>query len=235
MPIYIEHNAKTLGAMLGIEPPGCDGVIARLGDPSDVLASTIRRNPLGEDWLFDVDAPGDRIVSWSGTLADSLFESHPLTWSRPGHVALARFCDEIHEQLEQHERMLCFQPHARHVLSDPQSCLYFLSERSEQRFEIAFAPASVLEATMIDDAAEHVRRGIEALGPRCAMVILHDVRVVERDGERALEPAPLGQGVLPRESVLALLEEHVPDATPIVISPEALDSQLAWLEAKTQA
>lgn len=234
MQIYVEHDAKTLGAMLGIDPPGCDGVITRLGDPSDVLASTIRRNPLGNGWLFDADSPGERIVSWSGTLADSLFESHPMTWSRPGHEALAGFCDELRAQLEQHERTLCFQPHARHVLSDPQSCLHFLGERATQPFEIAFAPASVLEATMIEDAVEHARRGIEALGPRCAMLMLHDVRVVDAEGELALEPVPLGQGVLPREAVLALIDEHVPEETPIVIPPEDMESQLTWLDAETQ-
>jgi hypothetical protein len=42
---------------------------------------------------------------------------------------------------------------------------------------------------------------------------------------------PLGQGVLPRAVVRDLLERHVPAETPIVLMPEAIDAQRAWLGA----
>ena len=224
--IHIEHDAAMLADMAGAERPACDGLIVSLGRADDVLASTIRSNVLSGNWLLDADLPASRVLSWSGTLAEELFQPHPTTWLSPGHEALAAFCDEIAPQLDRHQRTLCFQPHARHVLNDPQSCARFLQQRSGEAFEIALAPASMLEPTMLDHLEDHLHRAFETLGGLGAMLMLSDV-IAEGDDVR---PVPLGDGVLPREVVLRLIDQHVPPSVPIVLEPGKLEQQRAWLE-----
>jgi hypothetical protein len=162
-----------------------------------------------------------------------LFESDPRTWGRPGREALSRFCDELANQLRVCERTLCFHPHARHVLNDVPSCLTFLRNRAGQSFEIALAPASLLEPSMMDRLDEHLQRHFESLGGSCAMVLLSDVRIVGGDAEQRCEPAILGEGLMQRDLVRSLLRAHVPEETPIVIDGRpggaAIARQIEWL------
>ena len=229
--IFIEHDAAALVALGLTADPACDGVILKHGSPSEVLGSTCRGNPLAEaSWLADVTAPGDRIVSWTGTLAEGLFESHPMTWLRPGREAFANFCLEIMPQLTASGKTVCFQPHCRHVLSDPQSCLNFHREQ-EGPFEFALSPGDMMEPVMIDDIEDHLTRSFEALGELCAMVILQDVVVEKANGAEpgSCHAAPLSQGDLPRSHVRQLIDACVPAGTPIVISAPDIESQLEWL------
>lgn len=234
MNIHIMHDAATLAAISGAASPSCESIIIRRGDASAVLASSHAGNPLAHYWLFDIESPGQFVLAWSGTPSDDLFERDPRAWTKPGRDAFARFCDEVVPQLTRHQRSLCFRPHARHVLNDAPSCLTFLRERAGQPFAIALDPVAMLEPSMVDRVDEHLERQFESLGPRCAMVILSDVQVAkaEEDDSRC-EPIALGSGLLPRDRVLALLREHVPDATPIVIDGrqggKAIREQLAWL------
>lgn len=226
--IHIEHDASAIAAMSNLDAPACDGVIVKLGQADQVLASTMRSNPLGSEWLLDVDSPSSRMVTWSGTLAEHLFEAHPMTWGKPGHEALAAFCDAAAPQLKSHGRILCFQPHARHVLSDPQSCLRFIRDREGQPFEIALAPCSLLEPAMLSRVEDHLWRMFESLGGQCAMVMLTDAAISE-DGE-SIVPVALGQGILRRDVMRKLIEQHVPAETPIVLQPGNLGEQLVWLD-----
>ncbi len=228
MNIYVEHDTRTIAALTRHEAPGCDGVIVKLGDPSVVLASTMRSNPLGSNWLLDVDCPGARIVSWSGTLGEMLLDAEPRNWMKPGFDALRAFCDEVSPQLVAHERTLCFQPHARHVLSDVQAAMRFLNDREQEPFEIALAPGSLLERSMLEKIEDHLHRAFEALGSRCSMLVLHDALPGEQD-DAPLNAVPLGRGVLPQGLVRELMDRYVPDETPIVLMPQAIDEQLAWL------
>lgn len=225
--VYIEHDARVLATMSGAEQPACDGMIVKLGRADAVLACTVRGNPLSGQWLMDAQLPGERVLSWSGGLGEGLFEAHPMTWLTPGHQALAAFCEEIGPQLERHGKRLCFHPHARHVLNDAQSCARFLREHGDGPFEVALAPAAMLEASMIPHAQEHLERMFETLGGVCSMLLLSDAAV---EGEDVRE-VPLGMGVLLRETVLGLIERHVPAEVPVVIQGGRLDEQLAWLEA----
>lgn len=234
MKIFIEHDAATLARLSGAARPACDGIIVEHGNASNVLASVLAGNPLGGDWLFDVDSPGDRIVSWSGTLAEGLLDSDPRTWGRPGRAALGEYCDDIAKQLQAHHRRLCFHPHARHVLNDIPSCLTFLRDRSSQPFDIALAPASLLEPSMLDRLDDHLQRHFESLGAQCAMVLMNDVRVADTgEDEPHCMPAALGEGLFPRDLVRSLLAAHVPPATPIVLDGRqgsaAIARQLEWL------
>jgi hypothetical protein len=227
--IFIEHDSQTLAQLSGAAAPNCDGVILQHGQPDIVLASTIRSNPLSEHWLYDLDLPGSRLVTWSGTVADGLFERTPLNWMPQGQRAFNQFCDQLQPQLVQHDRRLCFHPHSRHVLSDVNLCMKFLRERADESLQLALAPSSLLEPSMMADVEDHLTRMFEALGPVCAMVFLNDVVVAETDGDTSCEMVPLGQGILPRKSVLGLMHKHVPAATPIVIGSKGIPAQIEWL------
>lgn len=234
MNLHIEHDAAALARMSGSEKPACETILLKHGDARHVLAATLRTNTLDGHWLLDTDVPSSRIVTWSGTLAPSLFESDPRTWMQPGKHALAKFCDEVGPQLRTHQRTICFQPNARHVLNDAPSCLTFLRDRSGQPFEVALAPASMLEPSMLDRLEEHLQRQFEGLGERCAMVILNDVVVVsDGDDDARCETTVLGEGDLPRDVVRRLLRDCVPAGTPIVIDGraggESIQRQLQWL------
>jgi hypothetical protein len=229
MNLCIEHDAATLARMTGSPKPACDGLIMPLGNPGEVVALTLRSNPLGESWLFDAEMPGERIVAWSGTLAEDLLERHPMNWMPAGNEAFRAFCAELRPQLETHQRKLCFQPHSRHVLSDVPSCLTFLRSMGDSPFEIALATASLLEPEMLKDVDDHLRRAFESLGGCCAMVMLNDVVARPHDDDARCEAVALGDGVLPRELIRQLVRDHVPPQTPIVISPAKLEQQQAWL------
>ena len=234
MNLFIEHDAATLARLTGsAATPHCQSIIVKHGLASSVLASSHAGNPLSGDWLADLDAPGDRILCWSGTLADEPFEGDPRTWGGPGREALSRFCDELAGQLQACERTLCFHPHARHVLNDVPSCLTFRRGREGQPFEIALAPASLLEPSMMDRLAEHLQRQFESLGRECAMVLMNDVRIAGDDDNPRCEPAILGDGLMQRDLVRSLLRDHVPAEVPIVIDGRqgstAIARQIEWL------
>lgn len=230
MRIYIEHDAAAVARLLGLERPTCDTVILRHGQPDEVLASTQRGNVLDGGWLLDVDSTGAHTVCWSGSLAEDLFASHPPNWLRPGREAFGAFCAEIAGQLRSHRRTLCFQPHSRHVLSDAASCLNLLREHDAGPFEVALSPATMLEPSMMSDLDDHLTRMFQSLGPRCAMVMLADV-TIEHDelGEQRCTGCRLGQGRFGRDHVLALLREHVPVETPIVLMAGETAAQIDWL------
>jgi len=228
--VFVEHDAAMLAKLSRAARPACDGLILKHGRPDEVLAATIRENILSHDLLIDTDLPSDRIVCWSGTLADDLFGSHPPNWLRPGRESLQAFCREMSDQLRSHQRTICFQPHSRHVLSDAQSCLSLLREHDGGPFEIAFSPATLIETSMLPDLDDHLTRLFHGLGNRCAMVMLADVvEGTDNAGEPRCETVALGSGRLPRDLVRKLIREHVPPKTPIVLQPRELATQLDWL------
>ena len=211
MRLFVEHD----GLLVGVE------------DRTEVLAATLWCNPLREACRFDPAWPGGRVLSWSGTLGEDLFERHPPTWLAPGHKAFAGVCDRLAPELEAGGGQWCFLPHCRHVLNDVQSCVRFLEERASQPFAVAFAPASMLEPSMLEALEDHLERGFEALAARCPMLVLEDV--VPADDGQSLCAVPLGQGVLPAERMRGLIEEFLPSETPVYLRFGAVDKQLRWL------
>ena len=114
--------------------------------------------------------------------------------------------------------MICFQPHRRHVLSDPASCVSFLGEYGEGgTFEVALAPGSFLEPAMTPDLDDHLRRAFQTLGRTVSMVILHDLATL------------IGEGRLLPDLLRSLLREHVDPRTPVVLAEDDLDRQREWL------
>lgn len=199
------------------------------------VATILPGNPLADDWVMPLDLPGDRMVAWSGTLADpdaGLFAAEPRTWMGEGHRRLEAFCDGIRDALAANGKRLCFRPHARHVLSDPQGTLDFLRRREGEPFGLALSPADLLTTGMVDDAEDHFARILEFMTPRADLLLLSDARAPESgdasDDTAPLEACPLGEGVLPRPEVVAACLKHLPDQAWTVSSAADRATAIAW-------
>ncbi len=226
MNIHVLHDCRVLANMTGQTPLPCDGIVSRLGQANDIAAAWIDGNPLDENFMADVDQVSPRLLMYSGTLSSTLFGEDPRTWLKPGRAALDAFTERVLPMLQKTKRTICFRPHARHVLSDPQGTLKFLLDHNQQPFEIALSPADMIAPDMIGTIDDHLRRMFESLAPRAALVFLNDIRINAQGLARSVA---LGDGVLPQELVLSLIREHVPSTTPLVVSPHKLDQQLKWL------
>lgn len=102
-------------------------------------------------------------------------------------------------------------PHARHVVSDAVAARAVLAEREGGRFGLAFDPASCFEASMLEDADDHLVRMFEIAGPLAEVVILRSVGVPRGDAgfeSPALEGAALGEGALDSALLGRLVREH---------------------------
>jgi len=237
------HDARTLARLAGASaPPACDLVAAPLDAPGAPLGAFVGGNPLDGHWAVDAELPGAWVIAWSGTLGASTFEGTPANWMR-GPKALDTLCDALAPQLERHGKRLVLVPHARHVLSDARSALTWWCERvipgadpnlvrrssgGPRPFGLALDPAAMLEPSMLEDVEDHMHSLFASFGPRIDVLILRDARV-DPDDPESLVPCALGEGVLPRDRVRALLAEHVPEDTPVAVPGAGLDRALAWL------
>ena len=221
------HDARALAKLAGASPPACDALACRLGAPDRVAAAFIDGNPLAAGWVADADVPAPRLLCYSGSLATDAFAVHPPNWMRAGRAALDALVMASAPALEAQGRSLCLRPHVRHVLSDAQGCLRFLSDHAGLPVQVALSPAEMITGSMQQDLADHLERLFGALGPRAALVLLQDVGACGEDDPPT--PVALGQGTLPRDLVLRLIRSHVPADTPIVLGPGPLAAQLAWL------
>ena len=218
---------KQLATLAGV-PDAVADMIVPVGEPAAAIASILEGNPLAEDWIAPLDVPGANLVAWSGTLADGLFDDEPRTWMQAGHNALQAFCEEVAPRLDTLERTLLFRPHARHVLSDPQGALNFLRAHEDDPFGLAVSPGDLLLPSMLEHLEDHLERILVFLAPRASMIILEDV-VPAEDGE-SMEPAPIGEGILPHLQVRELMHAHLPDDMPVVVKPNETAAAMAWLD-----
>jgi hypothetical protein len=175
-------------------------------------------NVLAGDWGgFAGGSRGSPVIAWSGTPADSLFESDPrafgpLAWERFGHV-----CDRI---AAGHGRVI-FRPHARHVLCDVQRVAKFQADRPV--LGVALDAASLMEPSMVPKVVDHFRRAFETLGPLADVIWLSGV-------DEAGRAVPLGEGVLAAEMIVRLWREHCSMETPVVLIGDRVDGQVALLK-----
>ena len=120
-PIHLLHDAAALARMLALEAPCCAQIAMSAAGTSATGTPTawgafLDANPLGDAWIADTELPARRIVSYSGTLADTPFGDDPRTWMKAGHERFRAFCDEVEPSLRAHGRTLCFRPHHPHRL-----------------------------------------------------------------------------------------------------------------------
>lgn len=229
MEVYVLHDAQAVAGIAGVDAPACEGLALSVSDPSRVLFPFVGGNPLGTDWLIDLDLPGTRIVSWSGTLADGedLFAAHPHNWMSPGSDALDRLLDELLPQFEQAERTLCLVPHARHVLSDVQSTINLARAHAGGALEIALAPGCFLTPSMLDTLEDHLERSFSTLSEAASFLLIEDLALSE-DGEN-LMPTMFGEGVLDLDLLHEAMRRHWNPDKPVVIRSGNITEQLAWI------
>jgi len=228
MNLHVMHDAKTVAHLTHCTPPACDALICRLGQPDHVAAAWLYGNPLQENWLACTEIPAPRLLCWSGSLAAETFAVHPPNWMRPGREALDAFVANATPPLAAQGRSLCLRPHLRHVLSDAQGCLRFLTDHAGMSVQIALSPAELISSEMMRDLPEHLERIFTALAARAALVLLHDIGGFDHNDLPLF--VPLGQGILPADVLRGLIREHVPAETPIALQPQQLPAQLAWLQ-----
>lgn len=150
------------------------------------------------------------------------------TWMPTTWAALDALCDHLRPHLEALRVTACFRPHARHVLSDPQSCLAFLRRRENQPFEVLLDAAAFLTPAMLPRSSDHLARAMEALAgrPGVAGAILTNL---EPGPDDQLRSVPLTQGVLDPAEIIALARRHIP-GLPWVILDEEIEGQVRLLE-----
>ena len=229
-PIHLVHDAAALARMLAIEAPCCTQVAMptnmSAGGAPQPWGAFVDGNPLAGNWVADAEAPSKRIVSYSGTLADTAFGDEPRTWMRAGHERFKAFCDEVEPALHHHGRTLCFRPHHRHVLGDVHASVKFLRDRAGGPFEILLSPADLLAPSMLGQVEDHLTRMFAHLGPVAAGVLLADCAPAAETTETGLlSVVRLGDGVLPAPLLGRLIAEFLPAGTPVLLLPGAVDAQ----------
>lgn len=238
-PIAVEQPAEDNGQGGAIGwIPWNNGEIRPVDQPGDLLAISHRANVLSSAWSPPTGAESATLIVDSGSLADGgLAEPHPMNWMRPGRKALDAWLHRVAPAFESAGGRLLLQPHALHVLSDAPSTAAFLDDHADWREKgvlgLALDPSSLITPSMLNDVEDHLTRIFERVGPSVDLLLLADLVAPEA----AETPAntcpglPLGQGVLPREHVLGLIDACVPPDALIVILPHHFDRQLAWLDA----
>jgi hypothetical protein len=203
---------------------------------------------LTPSWLENVtrgargacEARGGRLVLYSGWLGggarpqDGIFPRHDedhRTWMPQAHIALDQAWAHLREESAERGITVLLRPHARHVLSDPHSCLAFLRRQEGEPAKAGGLglipdPAALLTEAMLPRAEDHLRRAFETLGghPRTAAVILSNVQPASGD----LCPAPLHRGVVDPRAIAALARRHAA-GVPWVILNDDVEAQLAML------
>ena len=230
MDVYVLQDAKAVAGIAGVETPACEALALAVNDPSQVLFPFVGGNPLDPNWLIDLDLPGTRIASWSGTLAEGedLFAAHPHNWMSPGADALRTLLDELLPQFEQAERTLCLIPHARHVLNDVQGTINLARAHAGGALEIALAPGSLLVPSMLETLEDHLERSFSTLSEVASFLLIEDLALSE-DGEQ-LCPTRFGEGVLDLSLLKDAVQRYWPADKPVVIRPGNLPEQLAWIQ-----
>ena len=230
MDVYVLHDAKAVAGIAGVDAPACEALALSVNDPSRVLFPFVGGNPLDPNWLIDLDLPGTRIVSWSGTLAegDDLFAAHPHNWMNPGADALRALLEQLLPQFERAQRTLCLIPHARHVLNDVQGTINLARAHTGGALEIALAPGCLLAPSMLETLEDHLERSFSTLSEAASFLLLEDLALSE-DGEH-LTPTTFGEGVLDMKLLKDAMKRHWPEDKPIVVRAGKLAEQLAWIE-----
>jgi len=220
-------------------PSEHSGAICAVGDREEALGYWVDKPLLRQP---DEVVPMT-VATWSGTLAQDggAFAADVRNWSVAArselHDKLDRLC-AIAERRGTTGRLL-LRPHARHILSDWNSCARFMAQREtagDTRTALLVDPASMLTHQMLARSAEHLERTFEQVGQmlrgeagnasRIGGVVLCNLRkpvgggvdpLGYDEGDR-LVPCGLddGGGVLDVGQLVKLARAHLVTGTPVV-------------------
>ena len=203
-------------------------------------AIALNANPLETPAAVERPDDGVAVIAWTGWFGvpdeQGVIPLDPRVWSDTGWAAFQAACDAIAAKTDA-GRGVWFRPHARHVLGDAQRCRVAARAWADQglRFGLLLEPAALLTASMLDAAADHVARTIEALGDSPALVgiVVSDIELIERDAEPgpAARTVPFGLGAIGPELFAEglRLAGGVPAGVPLFAHAGAAPEALAAL------
>jgi hypothetical protein len=153
---------------------------------------------------------GGRIVIWSGWMGEAdtprgVFERDFRTWSRGAW-------EKLESEVEPMAGRILIRPHARHVLSDAQSCVTFF--RKHGGVALLLDPVAMLTPEMVGRAEEHLERTVGTLGGQAAAVVVSGAARVETAWGAELVS---GEGAVARDLVERVVERWVPSEIPRVV------------------
>lgn len=196
--LHLPHPASTDALShahwLGAAPDDCPRVLCLPG------------NPLADGWNAPTLAPeGAALVAWSGTLGDSLWKAHPLTWMTAGWTRLREVLTALAPELRRRRQRLFVRTHCCHVVADVHAAQRLLGECDAidpALFGILPDPASMFTAAMLPRAEDHLARMTDALprlaGPMGVLVrnlaapSARAARAADSHGEGFQSAAPVG-------------------------------------------
>lgn len=153
--------------------------------------------------------PTPRVLAFTGSLSGSTDEGDLRNWMPAGIETCRSALGSARTRAEDRGQRLVIVPHALHLVSDLHSTLRLL--REHQGVGVALAPASLLTASMLEHAGDHLARIIGTLGPVADAIILHDLaRCVDLDGEPAVRACAWRSDVLDATLVASLLPPGIP-------------------------
>lgn len=169
-----------------------------------------------------------RLVLWSGWRGDQpgapdrVYHADFATWGPEGRAAFSEFLASLIASKDARHK-ICFRPHARHTLPDPQSCLNLLrahESRAEPPFvEVLLDPAGFLTPEMLPNAEEHLVRAFDALAGRndVPALLLTNTETVRTEWGGELRACPLTRGEIGVDLLLGLTREYWRDKPVLVL------------------
>lgn len=220
-------------------PSEHSGAICAVADREEALGYWVDKHLLNQP----DEAVAMTVATWSGTLAQSgdPFAPDVRNWSVAARSELHDKLDRVGAIAEQRgvTGRLLLRPHARHILSDWNSCARFMAQREtsgDTRTALLVDPASMLTQQMLTRSAEHLERTFEQIGQvlrgatgnasHIGGVVLCNLRkpaggevdpLGYDEGDR-LVPCGLddGGGVLDVGHLVKLARAHLVTGTPVV-------------------
>lgn len=213
--------AMGFGALHAHFPAGCDAALARrvqracAGSGLDLAAVSGYANPLRPE-LAPMGATvaqlaelvpllpvfgARRIVSWSGSYAAGIGDSHPENRSTAAWETLQRHVDELLPLLDEVEGLLVLEPFFAHVLDTPERAASFCREVGAPYVRVVLDAPNLLPPQSWAQQKEQLDAMVATLAPYVGLVHLKDMRL--RDGVLDM-PGP-GQGVLDYPTLLRAL------------------------------
>ncbi|MFG0331641.1 MAG: hypothetical protein ACF8PN_17275 [Phycisphaerales bacterium] len=186
-------------------------------------------NPAGR--LTRLGQAASHLVIPSGTLADEPGAPDPRNWLGPGRRRLDEWLDEVSPAIERDDLRICIEPDCRGILSDTQSTLNFLRERTDDRMALALHPARLLESSMLGEVEDHLIRIFDTLADRAVIVYLSGI-VTGQDESAPVRPIELGSGSLDAGTILEIAREHAPATTRFALiefNPGSIDRQYSLI------
>lgn len=200
-----------------------------LDDAGAVRAMVCDRNPLADAGAVAPERGGaGAVVAWTGWYGrrdgSGVTPLDPRVWTDAGWSAFEAACGMI-AGATGGGHGVWFRPHARHVLGDAQRCRVAARGWAErgQGFGLLLEPAALLTPSMLEAAADHIARMLEAVGdsPALAGIVASDLELVERDDEPgpAGRAVAFGRGALGAEAFIegVRLAGGVPGGAPVLV------------------